>query len=114
MRSTSARSRKRTTTKPTPTKDDLIISTNREHAADAPLYKVNKIDFLPAPRIAILDNDGDILELLKKIASRYGIETETFQTADAMLAALEQQSFEAFILDWLLDFGETSERVVKN
>ena len=91
----------------------FIISTNREHAADAPLYKVNKIDFLPAPRIAILDNDGDILELLKKIASRYGIETETFQTADAMLAALEQQSFEAFILDWLLDFGETSERVVK-
>ena len=80
----------------------FIISTNREHAADAPLYKVNKIDFLPAPRIAILDNDGDILELLKKIASRYGIETETFQTADAMLAALEQQSFEAFILDWLL------------
>ncbi|MBH2632826.1 response regulator [Serratia marcescens] len=95
-------------------KDDLfIININREHAAEAPLYKVNKIDFLPAPRIAILDNDGDILELLKKIASRYGIETETFQTADAMLAALEQQSFEAFILDWLLDFGETSERVVK-
>ena len=26
----------------------FIISTNREHAADAPLYKVNKIDFLPA------------------------------------------------------------------
>lgn len=51
--------------------------------------------------------------MLKKIANRYGIEAETFQTADAMLAALEQQSFEAFILDWLLDFGETSERVVK-
>ncbi|MEX0634834.1 hypothetical protein M8494_35600 [Serratia ureilytica] len=43
---TSARSRKRTTTKPTPAKDDLfIINTNREHAAEAPLYKVNKIDF---------------------------------------------------------------------
>ena len=72
-------------------------------------------DRLPAgPAYRDPDNDGDILELLKKIASRYGIETETFQTADAMLAALEQQSFEAFILDWLLDFGETSERVVKN
>lgn len=48
-------------------KDDLfIINTGRDKSAGAELYKVRKIDFLPAPRIAILDNDQDILELLKK------------------------------------------------
>ena len=95
-------------------KNDLfIINTGRDRSVDAELYKVRKIDFLPAPRIAILDNDQDILELLKKITNRYGIETDTFPTATAIIEGLEQHTYEAFILDWLLDFGETSEKVVE-
>ncbi|WP_199639554.1 helix-turn-helix domain-containing protein [Serratia sp. PAMC26656] len=95
-------------------KNDLfIINTDRDKSVGAELYKVRKIDFLPTPRIAILDNDQDILELLKKITTRYGIETDTFPTATAIIDGLEQHTYEAFILDWLLDFGETSEKVVE-
>ncbi|CAI1821848.1 helix-turn-helix domain-containing protein [Serratia proteamaculans] len=95
-------------------KDDLfVINTGRDKSADAELYKVTKIDFLPAPRIAILDNDQDILELLKKITTRYGIETDTFSMAATIIDSLDQHTYEAFILDWLLDFGETSEKVVE-
>lgn len=83
---------------------------NSEHKE---LYRVDSIDFLPAPKIAILDNDLDILTLLEKIIKRYGIEVDTFNTYKELLVAMQKNNYEAFLLDWLLDYNETSEEVVK-
>ncbi|WP_447876400.1 helix-turn-helix domain-containing protein [Serratia fonticola] len=95
-------------------KDGLfVISTKNESPLDVEIYKVNSIDFLPAPKVAILDNDRDILELLKLVTARYGIEADTYQNKNEIIEALNNNQYEAYILDWLLDFGETSESVVK-
>lgn len=95
-------------------KDGLfIINTNTERTPEDKTYTVKSIDFLPAPKIALLDNDSDILELLKQVTARYGIEADTYQNKTEIIDALEHNHYEAYVLDWLLDFGETSESVVR-
>lgn len=91
---------------------NYIIDTHY-HKKNTKMYRVRKLDFLPAPRIAILDNDADILELLKSVCSRFGIEAEIFQTKDEILREIGSKSFDCFIIDWLLDYGENSERVIE-
>lgn len=95
------------------TEDLFIINTNAGAELEGEIYKVNSIDFMPPPRIAILDNNDDILDLLKKVAARYGIEADTFKELDDINHAIDNNNYEAYILDWLLDFDLTSEEVVK-
>nr|CBX81337.1 hypothetical protein EAIL5_2517 [Erwinia amylovora ATCC BAA-2158] len=87
----------------------INASQNRKNAN---AYRVRKLEFLPAPKIAILDNDADILELLQSVCSRFGIEAETFQTKDEILKVMSMQTFDCFVIDWLLDYGENSEQVI--
>ncbi|MGV3345584.1 helix-turn-helix domain-containing protein [Enterobacteriaceae bacterium LUAb1] len=91
----------------------FIIATGNAHHYEQEKYKVKKIDFLPAPKLAILDNESDILLLLKMLCSRYGIETHIFQRKDEITEAIKTNRYDAFIVDWLLDFGETAEEVIK-
>jgi len=92
--------------------DHYIIDTNNKiNSINA--YKVRKLDFLPAPKIAILDNDAEILELLKSVSERFGIEAQTFQTTEELLESLRTQAFDCFIIDWLLDYDKNSEKVIK-
>ena len=77
------------------------------------MKKVVRMDFLPAPRIAILDNDNEILELLQSVSNRYGIDAHVFQTTSTMLEAISKESFDGYVIDWLLDYGENSEEVIK-
>lgn len=93
-------------------KDLFIINTNVDVHKKQQLYRVKKIDFLPSPKLAILDNDTDILDLLNSISSRYGIDTYTFKNKEEIINSLKYQKYDCYILDWLLDFGETSEEVI--
>lgn len=90
----------------------FIIDTNTEDQAQNNLYKVNKIEFSRSPKLAILDNDKDILNLLDTLSSRYGIDTYTFTNKKEIIEAIKNQDFDCYILDWLLDFGETSESII--
>lgn len=92
----------------------FIVDPNLVSSEHKEFHRVDSIDFLPAPRIAILDNDLDILTLLEKIIKRYGIESDKFSTDKELLVAMQKNNYEAFLLDWLLDYDETSEGVVKN
>lgn len=91
----------------------FIINANKEHSTDESLYKVKKIEFLPSPKLAILDNENDILELIQSITTRYGIDTYTFKTKEDIINSIKSKEYDCYILDWLLDFGETSEEVIK-
>ncbi|KEY60688.1 helix-turn-helix domain-containing protein [Serratia sp. DD3] len=75
-------------------------------------FKVETIDFLPAPKIAILDNNNDILDLMEKIVKRYGIDSDTFNKKGDLLQSMESIKYEGYILDWLLDFNETPEKAI--
>lgn len=92
----------------------FIVNTNMKIYEGKELYKVQKIDFLPSPKLAILDNDKDILDLLHSISSRYGIDTYTFRNREEINKAIKAQEYDCYILDWLLDFGETSEDIIVN
>lgn len=91
----------------------FIITPGEQFTADSVIWQVESIEFLAEPCIALLDNDNSILELLKKVCKRYGIQVDTFNTSQEILTASGQKNYDAFILDWLLDFDETAESVVR-
>lgn len=88
-----------------------IINANQQQKIGN-MHRVSKLEFLPAPKIAILDNDAEILDLLESVCRRFGIEAQTFQTKDEILEAMTRQAFDGFIIDWLLDYGQNSDRVI--
>lgn len=90
-----------------------LLHATPDEKSDEGMYQVKKIDFLASPKIAILDNENDILMLLSSVCSRYGIDTESFQNKDELIYAIQNNSFDCYILDWLLDYGETAESVLK-
>ncbi len=91
----------------------FVIKTNPTQKINKELYRVNSIEFMSPPKIAILDNNNDILDLLKKIVLRYGIEADIYQNKDDLSNAMDKHSYEAYILDWLLDFNLTAETIIK-
>jgi len=90
----------------------FIINTNTNHHAHE-FFKVKSIDFLSPPTIAIVDNNIDILELLKKITSRYGLVADLYSTVEDLEKSNKFLNYDAFILDWLLDFDKTPEQLIK-
>ncbi len=77
------------------------------------MKKVKKMDLLPAPKIAILDNDIEILELMQSVSNRYGIDGQAFQTAASLSEAIDSESYDGYVIDWLLDYDQNSEEVIK-
>lgn len=77
------------------------------------MKKVKKMDLLPAPKIAILDNDNEILELMQSVSNRYGIDGQAFQTAASLSEAIDSESYDGYVIDWLLDYDQNSEEVIK-
>lgn len=77
------------------------------------MKRVIRMDFLPAPKLAILDNDKELLELLKSVSNRYGIDASVYETAQEMMQAVDREDYDGYVIDWLLDYSETSEAVIK-
>ncbi len=94
-------------------KNNLYIVDQRNNDSDEQKYKVIKIDFLPAPRLAILDNDNEILELLNDLSNRLGVDAHTFTTKDKLLDSFKENNYDCYIIDWLLDYNQTSESIIK-
>ena len=90
-----------------------VIDVSKQSSDDAVLYKVLNLDFIQPPKIAILDNDEDILSLTSKICQKYGFESDTYKNKAELISALEETEYDAFILDWLLDYSITSDEVIK-
>lgn len=77
------------------------------------MKQVIRMDFLPAPKLAILDNDKELLELLKSVSNRYGIDASVYETAQEMMQAVDSEDYDGYVVDWLLDYSENSEAVIK-
>lgn len=59
------------------------------------------------PRLAILDDDGDVVDSLKIRLAKYGFQTEGFTTAeDVVKRSHEKPVFDAYLLDWSLRGGK--------
>lgn len=59
------------------------------------------------PRLAILDDDGDVVDSLKIRLAKYGFQTEGFTTAEEVVKrSHEKPVFDAYLLDWSLRGGK--------
>lgn len=80
---------------------------------DKDMKRVIRMDFLPAPKLAILDNDKELLELIKSVSNRYGIDASVYETAQEMMQAIDKEDYDGYVIDWLLDYSENSEEVIR-
>ena len=60
----------------------------------------------PAPcRVAILDDDADTAAAVAAVFGRSGLRATAFSMAEALLQACDECTFDAFVLDWMLEAG---------
>lgn len=74
--------------------------------------KVKKIDLLPSPRIAILDNDEKQTDMLTDLTNRLGIEAKVFVKEDELLRDIKRNTYECYVLEWKLEGGGTTEQTL--
>ncbi|KAF3998408.1 helix-turn-helix domain-containing protein [Glaciimonas immobilis] len=75
-------------------------------------YKILKIDVLPNPRVAALDDNPDITDTIATMFAWQGVDVAQFQSIQSMLEAAKSQPFEGYVLDWMLSRLETAESAI--
>lgn len=77
-------------------------------------FKISKMDVLPQPRIAALDDNPDITDTLTMMFGWHGVEVVQFQKVKTMLEVAKEQPFDGYILDWMLSKSETVESAIQH
>jgi DNA-binding response OmpR family regulator len=62
-------------------------------------------------RVAVLDDDADLVLALAAALGRSGFEAAQFGTVESLLQACDDMSFDAFVIDWQLADCTTQELV---
>jgi ActR/RegA family two-component response regulator len=72
--------------------------------ADSPSYELARLLFERAPpkRVAVLDDDSDSAQSIVDFLSAKGLDAKPFDCATNLLAAMEDEHFDGFVVDWLL------------
>ena len=72
--------------------------------ADRPSYELARLLFERAPprRVAVLDDDGDSAQSIVDFLSAKGLDAKPFDCASSLLAAMDAEPFDGFVVDWLL------------
>jgi len=64
-------------------------------------------------RVAVLDDQQDTADSISAMLASSGCAVETFTDGKKLLADMEQRSYDAFVIDWLIDGGRnTSETIL--
>jgi DNA-binding response OmpR family regulator len=58
---------------------------------------------MSAPKVAVLDDDENVVASITEALNEKGIDASPFVSAESLEAAALQVAFAAFVLDWLLD-----------
>lgn len=85
--------------------------------ANSAQYKLNRLEIIlkhpEAPRVAILGDKRESVELMCGVLDESGIRTTTFQNATALERTLhEGAKFDGYVLDWILG-PRTAEGLIK-
>jgi CheY-like chemotaxis protein len=75
-------------------------------------HRIDSMETLPPPAIALLDDEDDVRTPMTENFSRIGFDTSEYAATDGLIADLDKKHFEGFILDWMLSNNTTSEDVV--
>lgn len=76
-------------------------------------YRILKMEVLPQPKIAALDDVPDITDTITAMFGWHGVEVKQYQSPATMLDAATEESFDGYILDWMLSEKETAEYAIK-
>jgi CheY-like chemotaxis protein len=68
----------------------------------------------PKPRVALLDDDRDLIDFAKELLEAQGWLCSAFRTSRALAETLRTTAYDAFVLDWQLAQGETCESIVRS
>jgi CheY-like chemotaxis protein len=76
--------------------------------ADSPSYELARLLFERSPprRVAVLDDDSDSAQSIVDFLGAKGMDAQPFNCAVELLAAMETEPFDGFVVDWLL--GDTT------
>lgn len=89
-----------------------IVQAANVLAQDDLAHRVLSIKFLPAPRIAVLDDDARVPRGIAAGLATKGIQVQQFTAPNALIEAARSEMFEAYILDWMLGRKQTAEHVI--
>jgi CheY-like chemotaxis protein len=53
-------------------------------------------------RVAVLDDDEDVVASIAAVLRSQGLHVEEFSSTKAFLAAKDRESYDAYVVDWLL------------
>jgi ActR/RegA family two-component response regulator len=89
------------------TTDQWTVASASE-VADSPSYELARLLFERSPprRVAVLDDDSDSAQSIVDFLGAKGMDAQPFNCAGDLLAAMESEPFEGFVVDWLL--GDTT------
>jgi CheY-like chemotaxis protein len=65
------------------------------------------------PRVALLDDDRDVIDFGKELLEAQGWLCSAFRTSRSLAESLRTTTYNAFVLDWQLAQGETCESIVR-
>lgn len=73
-------------------------------AVERPSYELTALLFESPPprRVAVVDDDVNSAQAIVEFLAAKGIHAHHFTTGEDLLAAMETQHFDGFVLDWLL------------
>jgi CheY-like chemotaxis protein len=75
-------------------------------------YRIDSMETLPPPSVALLEDEDDIRSSIAKNLSQIGFNTAEYATANSLLADCGEANFDGYILDWMLSNNATSEKVI--
>lgn len=89
-----------------------------QHGINAPCYRADQVLLMPEAstprlRIAILDDDVGMTETLSDWFEAMGYAAQAFTTCDQLLAS-QIGSHDAFIVDFMLAAGDSSQAIIKS
>ena len=87
------------------------------HCMEAPWYRADQVLLMPVPskprnRIAILDDDVGTTETLADWFNATGYAAQAFTTGEQLLAS-QIGSYDAFVVDFMLAAGDSSQAIIK-
>jgi ActR/RegA family two-component response regulator len=78
---------------------------------DSRAYEIKRLIFeaLPPRRVAVVDDDEDLTAAIVEFLQHKGLDAVPYRDEEHVRTALKTSSFDAFILDWVLDHGNVKD-----
>lgn len=79
-------------------------------------FRVNKLELVvkvpPVPLVAVIDDDRDFTDNMCEFLNESGFQAQAFYNAPALERAMEDRSYDGYVIDWILG-DKTAESLIR-